>query len=80
MKVISLLVVGLLASCATSQMSYKSQEKIELERVKKLESLGLKEYIVIARDSTFIVQIPIDSTMSYSFLVKHLKDKTFYIK
>ena len=89
MKVIRLLIpTVLLASCSTSQISYKYQEKIEFERVRKLESLGLKEYMVITKDSTFIVQIPIDSTMSYGYVIKHIlgeypslsNDKTFYIK
>ena len=83
-----LLIASLLTSCSASKMSYTYQEKIELERAKKLESLGLKEYTVITKDSTFIVQIPIDSTMSYSYVVKHIigeyppisNDKTFYIK
>ena len=67
-----LLIASLLTSCTTSQLVYQTQEEIELERAKKLESLGLKEYTVITKDSTFIVQIPIDSTMSYSYVVKHI--------
>ena len=73
MKVISLLVLGLLTSCVTSQLSYNTQEAIELERAKKLESLGLKEYTVITDDSTYHIQIPIDSVVCYDTFAKYFK-------
>jgi len=73
MKVISLLVLGLLTSCVTSQLSYNTQEAIELERAKKLESLGLKEYTVITDDSTYHIQIPIDSIVCYDTFAKYFK-------
>ena len=74
MKQIKLLMIAsLLTSCTTSQLVYQTQEEIELERAKKLESLGLKEYIVITDDSTYHIQIPIDSVVCYDTFAKYFK-------
>ena len=42
-----------------------------IERVKKLESLGLKEYTVITNDSSYHVTIPIDSSITYDTFAKY---------
>ena len=73
MKAISLLVLGLLTSCATSQLSYNTQDQVELGRAKKLESLGLREYTVITKDTTYYVQIPIDSVVCHDTFEKYFK-------
>jgi hypothetical protein len=73
MKAISLLVLGLLTSCATSQLSYNTQDQVELGRAKKLESLGLREYTVITKDTTYYVQIPIDSVICHDTFEKYFK-------
>lgn len=74
MKIIKLIIpLALLASCTASQMSYKTREQIELERARKLESLGLKEYRVITKDSTYYIQIPIDSVVCHDTFAKYFK-------
>ena len=70
-KIKLLIPLALLASCTTTQMSYKTREQMELERVRKLESLGLKEYTVITNDSSYHVTIPIDSSITYDTFVKY---------
>lgn len=72
MKIIKLLApIFLLASCVTSQMSYKTQEQIELKKAKELESLGFKEYTVITNDSSYHITIPIDSSITYDTFAKY---------
>jgi len=72
MKIIKLIIpLALLASCTVSQISYKTREQMELERVRKLESLGLKEYTVITNDSSYHVTIPIDSSITYDTFAKY---------
>ena len=74
MKQIKLLMVAsLLTSCTTSQLVYQTQEEIELKRAKKLESLGLREYTVITKDTTYYVQIPIDSVICHDTFEKYFK-------
>ena len=68
-----LLPILMLASCATPQAAYKTQEQINMDKAIRLESLGLKEYTVITRDSTYQVQIPIDSTINYTTFAKYFK-------
>ena len=70
-KIKLLIPLALLASCTASQMRYKTREQMELERVRKLESLGLKEYTVITNDSSYHVTIPIDSPITYDTFVKY---------
>jgi len=70
-KIKLLIPLTLLASCTASQMSYKTREQMELERVRKLESLGLKEYTVITSDSSYHVTIPIDSSITYDTFAKY---------
>lgn len=74
MKQIKLLMIAsLLTSCTTTQLVYQTQEEIELERAKKLESLGLKEYTVITKDTTYYVVIPIDSVICHDTFAKYFK-------
>ena len=75
MKAIKLLApIILLTSCVTSQMSYKTQEQIELKKAKQIEYLGLKEYTVITNDSTYRVVIPIDSSIAYDTFAKYFNN------
>ena len=85
MKQIKLLMVAsLLTSCTTSQLVYQTTSKnnsiehknsldIGKIRAKKLESLGLREYTVITKDTTYYVQIPIDSVICHDTFDKYFK-------
>lgn len=81
-KIKLLIPLALLASCTTTQMtsaalyeiSFETQERMCMEKARKLESLGLKEYTVITDDSTYHVTIPIDSPLTYDTFAKYFNN------